>query len=575
MAKKEATKFSYGVFDRKHIASIKKRLKAIDDLFDAAITQGARIGEASGFKDPDKPFYISDYPAVQERINDLMRSVGRGLQGVIETGDREEWLLSCEKNNAMVDAITSSTGLPKDVISQWKQPNLEALSSFQHRKEAGMMLSDRVWNITEQFKQELELALDLGLGEGKSAAALSRDVRKYLNEPNKLFRRVRDKHGVLRLSKAARAYHPGQGVYRSSYKNALRLTATENNIAYRMADSERWRQIPFVIGIRISISHNSHPVVDICDELQGEYPKDFVWTGWHPFCKCAAVAIRAKEEEFLDYQQKILAGEDVSNYKFSGTIEEAPDNFKGWVNDNAERIKNATKQPYFIRDNKKMVDEILADNKLSVLNDVIKKLDDAKVDYLPVKKLPKPLSENEIVSRVGGGDLTQGSCSSLAFAYAGNVCGFDVLDFRDGVSRSMFSRKSNIMDIAEKTGGFIVEHTDDFKKAKDLLKMVKEGQEYYFTCGSHAAIVRKTESGLEYLELQLPKQNGFKPLNTDVLKYRFGAKKSHTLRGRKYQTKGCLIDIDLLKGSNDFQKVLGYINTDAKKQRKGMGGSEK
>lgn len=575
MAKKEATKFSYGVFDKKHIASIKKRLKAIDALFDTAITEGARIGEASGFKDPDKPFYISDYPAVQERINDLMRSVGRGLQGVIETGDREEWLLSCEKNNAMVDAITSSTGLPKDVISQWKQPNLEALSAFQLRKEAGMMLSNRVWNITEQFKEELELALDLGLGEGKSAADLSRDVRKYLNEPNKLFRRVRDKHGVLRLSKAARAYHPGQGVYRSSYKNALRLTATENNMAYRMADSERWKQIPFVIGIRISISHNSHPVADICDELQGEYPKDFVWLGWHPFCKCAAVAIRAKQEEFLDYQQKILAGEDVSGYKFSGTVEEVPGNFKEWVNNNTERIKNAKKQPYFIRDNKKMVDEILADNKLSVLNDVIKKLDDAKVDYLPVKKLPKPLSENEIVSRVGGGDLTQGSCSSLAFAYAGNVCGFDVLDFRDGVSRSMFSRTSTIMDIAEKTGGFIVEHTDDFKKAKDLLKMVKEGQEYYFTCGSHAAIVRKTESGLEYLELQSSKQNGFKPLNTDVLKYRFGAKKSHTLGGRKYQTKECLIDIDLLKGSNDFQKVLGYINTDAKKQRKGMGGSEK
>ncbi len=354
MAKKEATKFSYGVFDRKHIASIKKRLKAIDALFDAAITEGARIGEASGFKDPDRPFYISDYPAVQEHINDLMRTVGRGLQGVIETGDREEWLLSCEKNNAMVDAITSSTGLPKDVISQWKQPNLEALSAFQQRKEAGMTLSSRVWNITEQFKEGLELALDLGLGDGKSAADLSRDVRKYLNEPNKLFRRVRDKHGALRLSKAARAYHPGQGVYRSSYKNALRLTATENNMAYRMADSERWKQIPFVIGIRVSISHNSHPIYDICDELQGEYPKDFVWLGWHPFCKCAAVAVRAKEEEFLDYQQRILAGEDVSDYKFSGTISCVPDNFKRWVNNNAERIGKATKLPYFIRDNKKM-----------------------------------------------------------------------------------------------------------------------------------------------------------------------------------------------------------------------------
>ena len=578
MAKKEATKFSYGVFDKKHIANIKKRLKSIEELFDTAIKECARIGETSGFNDPKKPFYLSDYPSVQERINDIMRSIGQGLRVAIETGDREEWMLACEKNDEMVDLITSSTGIPKDVISQWKHPNLEALSAFQQRKSAGMFLSDRVWKITEQFKQELELALDLGLGEGKSAAALSRDVRKYLNEPNRLFRRVRDKHGVLRLSKAARAYHPGQGVYRSSYKNALRLTATENNMAYRMADSERWKQIPFVIGIKISISHNNHPVEDICDTLQGVYPKDFVWLGWHPFCKCAAVAVMAKDEEFLDYQRKLLAGEDVSKYKFSGKIEDVPDNFKNWVNDNADRIKEAKKQPYFIRDNKTTVNDILSGNNAatsSALDGIIKKLSDANVDYLAVKKLPKQLSEAEIISRIGGGDLTQGSCSSLAFAYAGNVCGLDVLDFRDGISRSMFSRSSVIMEIAEKAGGLVVEHTDDFKKAKDLLKTVKEGREYYFTCGAHAAIVRKVESGFEYLELQSSSRNGFKPLNTDVLKWRFGAKKSHSLGGQKYQTKECIIDIELLRNNRGFQKMLGYINTEASKQRKGMGGSEK
>lgn len=563
MAKKDATKFSYGVFDKKHIASIKKRLKAIDALFDAAITEGARIGEASGFKDPDKPFYLSDYPAVQERINDLMRSVGRGLQGVIETGDREEWLLSCEKNNAMVDAITSSTGLPKDVISQWKQPNLEALSAFQLRKEAGMMLSNRVWNITEQFKEELELALDLGLGEGKSAADLSRDVRKYLNEPNKLFRRVKDKHGVLRLSKAAKAYHPGQGVYRSSYKNALRLTATENNMAYRMADSERWKQIPFVVGIRISISHNSHPIYDICDELQGDYPKDFVWLGWHPFCKCAAVAIRAKEEEFLDYQQKILAGEDVSNYKFSGTIEEAPDNFKGWVNENAERIKNATKQPYFIRDNKKVIDGILADNKPSVLNDVIKKLDDAKVGYLPVKKLPKRLSDEDIVARVGGGDITQGSCASVAFAWAANKGGLDVLDFRDGASRVFFSKYSNLMQICDKVGGISSLDTT----AIQLMKQTEIGKHYYIAVGRHAAIVKQTSKGkYQFLELQSATQNGWKPLDSKVFQWRFKASGKGV---------GLLIDIELLQKDKGFQKMAGYINTAKSEQKKGTTGTIK
>lgn len=355
MGKKEAMKFRVGVFDKKHKANILKRLKAVEELFQSAIKEGARIGSSTGFSDRNKPFFFDDYPEAKKRIDELMDSVHSGLQGIIETGDREEWLLSCEKNNAMVDMITSSTGLPKSQISQWKTPNLEALAAFQYRVEAGMGLSDRVWRTTEQFKQELELALDIGLGEGKSAAELSRDVRKYLNEPNRLFRRVRDKHGALRLSKAAKAYHPGRGVYRSSYKNALRMTATENNMAYRKADSERWKQIPFVIGIRISISHNSHPCFDICDELQGVYPKDFIFLGWHPFCRCAAVAELAKKDEFMDYQRKLLNGEDVSNYQFSGRVEDVPDNFYSWLERNKERVKTTTTVPYFIKDNGKYI----------------------------------------------------------------------------------------------------------------------------------------------------------------------------------------------------------------------------
>lgn len=58
---------------------------------------------------------------------------------------------------------------------------------------------------------------------------MTRDLRNYLQHPDVLFRRVRDQHGILRLSQAAKDYHPGQGVYRSSYKNARRLTATETN----------------------------------------------------------------------------------------------------------------------------------------------------------------------------------------------------------------------------------------------------------------------------------------------------------------------------------------------------------
>ena len=79
-----------------------------------------------------------------------------------------------------------------------------------------MKLSSRVWNITDQFKSELEMAIDVALGDGTSANKLSQTVRNLLNNPNALFRRVRDKHGQLRLSQNAKNYHPGQGVYRSA-----------------------------------------------------------------------------------------------------------------------------------------------------------------------------------------------------------------------------------------------------------------------------------------------------------------------------------------------------------------------
>jgi hypothetical protein len=134
-----------------------------------------------------------------------------------------------------------------------------------------------------------------------------------------------------------------------------------------------------------------------------------------------------------------------------------------------------------------------------------------------------------------------------------------VLDFRDGLSRQKFSSSSTIMDIAEKAGGVVSKHTNDFTKAFNLLEQVESGKEYYFTCEKHAAIVGKTTTGYEYLELQSPIENRFKSLTTDELKKRFGAKKSHSLYGTKYETKDCIIDIELLKKDASFRKLLGYI----------------
>ena len=344
--------FTIGTYDKKHKENLAKRARKVQQLYDAAVKRIAQAAAPSLFDaDPKKEFHFEDFPALKKEMEALMQDLGSSLQANIEDGDQESWTLSNTKNDAMVDSIIGKKKLPAKTVKAWKHPHLEALNAFIARQEAGMNLSRRVWNLTQQFKSEMELALELGMGEGKSAAALSRDVRKYLVEPNKLFRRVRDKSGALRLSKAAAAYHPGQGVYRSSYKNALRMTATENNIAYRTADHNRWQALPFVIGIEIHISNN-HPTEDICDLFDGKrFPKDFKFTGWHPWCRCYAVSVLASQEEMDAYTTALMNGEDVSNWKFTGQVEKMPKEFNKWMKDNQARIENATSMPYFIKDN--------------------------------------------------------------------------------------------------------------------------------------------------------------------------------------------------------------------------------
>ena len=224
------------------------------------------------------------------------------------------------------------------------------------------------------------MGLDVGLRNGLSADEMTRDLRQYLLHPDKLFRRVRDEHGLLKLSQAAKDFHPGRGVYRSSYMNARRLAATETNIAYRTADHLRWQKMDFVVGIEIVLSNNHtirlqpgektsdlpgqmradgtpkanavRTLTDICDTLAGRYSKDFKFTGWHPHCRCRAVTILKTEEEMARDTQRILDGRQPSTDS-DNAVTDTPEAFKGWVENNRDRIANGHSLPYFIRDNAK------------------------------------------------------------------------------------------------------------------------------------------------------------------------------------------------------------------------------
>lgn len=343
-------------YDLLHEQRVNEITKKIDDIYAAAVTEAASIGAIVRGFNPDKVFAFSDYPVTRDRVNAMLKQLHNQVVGVVENGCRAEWDLANEKNDELTERLLGphKETMPKEVLERYYKNNNDAREQFIRRREEvrgeteGLNLSDRVWRYTDQFKQEIELGLDLGLGEGRSADQMSRDLRGYLREPNKLFRRVRDKHGNLVLSKAAKAYHPGRGVYRSSYKNARRLAATETNIAYRSADHIRWNQLDFVVGIRINLSKNHTingvPFTDICDGLQGLYPKTFKFTGWHPLCRCYPTSVLKTEDELF----RDLDGVDRGS---ENKVEKTPKAFDEYVKKNRDRIAGSASKPYWVLDN--------------------------------------------------------------------------------------------------------------------------------------------------------------------------------------------------------------------------------
>ena len=351
-------------YDREHLRNLDVYQEYIDAIYAEAVKEAAAIGVSLDDVDTGKPFTFDDYPKTRKRIKALLEKLRSQLQMSIVNAVRSEWTLSNNKNNELCNVVFGKNvgKLSEEQYRRYYSTNEKAREAFIKRKERGLTLSDRVWNYSNTFKREIEMGLDLGIREGVDAPTMARDLKQYLRHPDKLFRRVRDEHGNLHLSKNAADFHPGRGVYRSSYMNARRLAATEANIAYRTADHERWQKMDFVVGIEIHLSNNHtcrgrdgkpHPFMDICDELKGKYPKDFKFTGWHPHCRCFATSVLKTDEEIAEDTRRILNGEEVTGDSVN-EVKEPPEGFEKWVEKNEGRIAEAKKNgtlPGFLREN--------------------------------------------------------------------------------------------------------------------------------------------------------------------------------------------------------------------------------
>ena len=332
---------SLSFYEQQHLLRLLQQEGSIKYLFDQFVREVgpflARWADHGGDR-----VWVRNAP-VERAIEKSLSGLHDSLLNVITNASVQSWNRGNKKADDLVEGFIKDLSISDTLRDRLFSRNADALQSLLERRDNnGLSLSDRVWNITGGMKENLEFYLSSGLSAGRPPALIGQDIRQLLHEPNRRFNRVRNSEGELVLSQPMKEYHPGQGVYRSAYKNALRLTATQTNISYRQADHDRWQKMDFVLGIEIKRSGSHKGPCKICDTMVGKYPKGFLFTGFHPFCICFAVPIMMDHEEFADF----LLDERVPEGKI---ITSLPAGAEKFIRDNEEQL--AKIKPYWYKDN--------------------------------------------------------------------------------------------------------------------------------------------------------------------------------------------------------------------------------
>ena len=320
-------------YDKQHIQKIAAQQAVIANIFNQFILSVSPY--LRKWSDAGKNNVWIRNQRIESAVDRELLNLESMLYANISAFQKDGWERAERKNDDFISQFIKGMSISSATKDGMFTHSLSAFEALKNDIDAnGFKLSDRIWNITQQTKSQLEFYLDSGVVAGRNSNGISSDIRQILQNPQKRFRRIRNEKGELVLSQPMKNYHPGQGVYRSAYKNALRTSATTTNIAYRSADYERWSKQDFILGIEIHRSANNRGPCKICDAMVGKYPKTFKFTGFHPFCICFATPITMEPEDFADF----LLNDTVPQGQ---TITDIPQAAKDFVSENKDGLQSA------------------------------------------------------------------------------------------------------------------------------------------------------------------------------------------------------------------------------------------
>ena len=320
-------------YDKQHIQKVAAQQAVIANIFNQFILSVSPY--LRKWSDTGKNNVWISNQGIESAVDRELLNLESMLYANISAFQKDGWDRAERKNDDFISQFIKGMSISSATKDGMFTHSLSAFEALKNDIDSnGLRLSDRVWNITQQTKSQLEFYLDSGVVAGRNSNGISSDIRQILQNPQKRFRRIRNEKGELVLSQPMKDYHPGQGVYRSAYKNALRTSATTTNTAYRSSDYERWSKQDFILGIEVHRSANNRGPCKICDAMVGKYPKTFKFTGFHPFCICFATPITMEPEDFADF----LLNDTVPQEQ---VITDIPQRAKDFVRENKDGLQSA------------------------------------------------------------------------------------------------------------------------------------------------------------------------------------------------------------------------------------------
>ena len=260
---------------KKAYKELSKRLAGymvrVRNIYDRLNGKAAMLVESVGY-DGLKEFSFDDYPEIEREIKLLQSQLVEEMRTLIYSGTSSEW----KNSNTFQDAVADKAlkyyraQIHGEKFKHYYRNNSEQLKAFQSRVDKGLNLSSKLWNQSGNYKDALEATISTAIEKGMSATTLSKKLSRYLNDWPLLQADYQEKYGKA------------TDIHDCEYRS-IRLARNEISMAYRSAEQARWQQFDFILGYKIKLS-DSHPRYDICDDLVGDYPKDFKFRGWHPNC---------------------------------------------------------------------------------------------------------------------------------------------------------------------------------------------------------------------------------------------------------------------------------------------------